>query len=45
MANVVIISVLIVLVCVGVRRIWHTVRYGGSCCSSGSAPDKKIQVM
>ena len=44
MANVIIISVLIVLVCVGVRRIWRTARYGGSCCSSGGAPDKKIRV-
>ncbi len=44
MANVIIISVLIVLVCMGIRRIWRTVRYGGSCCSSGSAPDKKIRV-
>ena len=44
MANVIIISVLIVLVCVGVRRIWHNARYGGSCCSSGSAPEKKIRV-
>ena len=44
MANVIIISVLILLICVGARRIWRTVRYGGSCCSSGSAPDKKIRV-
>ena len=44
MANVIIISVLIVLVCVGVRRIWRTARYGGSCCSSGGITDKKIRV-
>lgn len=29
MANVIIISVLIVLVCVGARRVWRTIRYGG----------------
>ena len=44
MVNVIIISVLIVLVYMGARRIWRTARYGGSCCSSGSAPDKKIRV-
>ncbi len=44
MANFIIILVLIVLVYVGARRIWRTARYGGSCCSSGSAPDKKIRV-
>ncbi len=44
MGNVIIIAILTVLVCVGARRIWRTVRYGGSCCSSGSAPDKKIRV-
>ncbi len=44
MANVIIISVMAVLIYVGARRIWRTARYGGSCCSSGSAPDKKIRV-
>ena len=44
MTNVIIILVLIVLIYVGARRIWRTARYGGSCCSSGSIPDKKIRV-
>ncbi len=44
MANIVIIAVLIVLIGVGARRVWRTIRYGGSCCSSGGAPDKKVRV-
>ena len=44
MANVLIILILVVLVCVGLRRIYRTVRFGDSCCSSGEAPEKKIRV-
>ncbi|MCR5831313.1 MAG: heavy-metal-associated domain-containing protein [Lachnospiraceae bacterium] len=44
MANVIIILLLIVFICVGAGRIWRTIRYGGSCCSSGGSPDKKVRV-
>ncbi|SCY36673.1 Heavy-metal-associated domain-containing protein [Lachnospiraceae bacterium XBB2008] len=44
MANAVIILILIVLIAIAIRRIYRTVRYGGSCCGSGSAMDKKVRV-
>ena len=44
MGNVIIVPVLIVLIFFGVRRIYRTVRFGGSCCSSGGGMDKKVRV-
>lgn len=44
MGNTVIILILIVLVLGGIRRIYRTVRYGGSCCSGGSGMEKKVRV-
>ena len=44
MANAVIILIIIALMAIAVRRIYRTVRYGGSCCGSGSSMDKKVRV-
>lgn len=44
MENLFIVLILIVLLFFGVRRIYRTVRYGGSCCSSGGGLDKKVRV-
>ena len=44
MGNAVIVLVLIVLLFFGVRRIYQTVRFGGSCCSTGEGMDKKVRV-
>lgn len=44
MGNILIILIILVLLFLGVRRIYRTIRYGGSCCSNGGAPDKKVPV-
>lgn len=44
MGNIVIIIILIVLVFAGIRRIYRTVRYGGSCCSGSGEMEKKVHV-
>ena len=44
MVNAIIILIIIVLVSVAVWRIYNTVRYGGSCCGSGGAMEKRIRV-
>ena len=44
MVNTVIILVLIVLDFFGIRRIYRTVRYGGSCCSGSAGMEKKVRV-
>ena len=44
MADVILILVLAVLVGLAVLRIYRTVRYGGSCCGSGTETDKKVRV-
>ena len=44
MGNAVIILILIILVLAGVRRIYRTVRYGGSCCSGSAGLEKKVRV-
>ena len=44
MGNTVIILILIIFVFIGIRRIYHTVRYGGSCCSGSGEMDKKVRV-
>ena len=45
MGNVIIVLILIVLLFFGVRRIYRTVRFGGSCCGSGEGLDKKVRVL
>ncbi|MBR3307509.1 MAG: heavy-metal-associated domain-containing protein [Lachnospiraceae bacterium] len=44
MTNVIIILTVAVLMGLGIRHIYRSVRYGSSCCGSGSAMDKKIRV-
>lgn len=44
MGNIIIILILLVLVCVAVMRIYRTIKYGGSCCGSGNAMEKKVRV-
>ena len=44
MANVLIILIIIALMAVAVRRIYRTIRYGGSCCSGSSGIEKKVRV-
>ena len=44
MGNIIVILIIIALVGLGVLHIYRTVRYGGSCCSSGTAMDKKVRV-
>lgn len=44
MGNAVIILILIGLVLAGIRRIYRTVRYGGSCCSGSVGLEKKVRV-
>ena len=44
MGNVIIILILLFLVFLGVRKIYKTIRFGGSCCGSGQTLDKKIKV-
>jgi len=44
MGNVIIILILALLFFLGVRRIYRTIRYGGSCCSSSGGLDKKVRV-
>ncbi len=44
MGNVIIILIILALTSLGIRSIYRTVRYGGSCCGSGGALDKKIRV-
>lgn len=44
MGNVIIILFLLILVFFGIRRIYKTIRFGGSCCGSGQALDKKVKV-
>lgn len=44
MGNVIIILILLFLVFLGVRKIYKTIRFGGSCCGSGKALDKKVKV-
>ena len=44
MGNTLIILILMGLVLVGIRRIYRTVRYGGSCCSGSAGLEKKVRV-
>ena len=44
MANIIIVLVLAALVFVAVKRIYTTVKFGGSCCGSGNGMDKKVRV-
>ena len=44
MANAVIIIVLIIVVFLAVRHIYHTVRHGRSCCGSSREMEKKVKV-
>jgi len=44
MGNIIIILIIIALMFIAVRRIYRTIRFGGSCCTSGSGIDKKVRV-
>ncbi len=44
MGNVIIVLILTLMFFLGVRRIYRTVRYGGSCCGSSGGLDKKVRV-
>lgn len=44
MGNIGVILIIIILVFLGVRRIYHTIRYGGSCCSGGGGMEKRVRV-
>ena len=44
MTDAIIITIILILTAVGVRRVYRTVRYGGSCCGTGTATDKKVKV-
>ncbi len=44
MGNAVIILIIIALSFIAIRRIYHTVRFGGSCCGSGDPIEKKVRV-
>ena len=44
MANAILIFIIIALICVAVRRIYKTVRYGSSCCGGSEGMEKKISV-
>jgi copper chaperone CopZ len=44
MATAIIILIIIALICIAIRRIYRTIRFGGSCCSAGTDMDKKIKV-
>ncbi len=44
MQNAVIILIIAVLLGVGIRHIYRSIRYGKTCCGSGKAMDKKVRV-
>ena len=44
MENVIIILIIAALLCVGIRHIYRSIRYGKTCCGSGGALDKKVRV-
>lgn len=44
MGNIMIILILIILIFAGIRRIYRTARYGGSCCSGSGGMEKKVRV-
>ena len=43
-ADIIIVLILAALVGAGVWRIYRTIRYGSSCCGTGSSMEKKIRV-
>jgi len=44
MGNIIIILIIIALMFIAARRIYRTIRFGGSCCSTGTGIDKKVRV-
>lgn len=44
MANAIIILFIIALICMALRRIYKTVRYGNSCCGGSGGMEKKVPV-
>ena len=44
MATAIIILIIIALICIAIRRIYRTIRFGGSCCSAGTDMERKIKV-
>ena len=43
MANVIIVSLLLAVVCYGIYSFVHHLRHGGGCCGEHEAPAKKIK--
>ncbi len=44
MGNILIVLIILVLLFFGARRIYRTIRYGGSCCGTGEGMEKKVLV-
>lgn len=44
MGNIIVVLIIIILIVIAIMRIRNTIKNGGSCCSSATAPAPKIRV-